>query len=535
MAWLTVLKGANQGHVLSLDGEKIILGRNADCQIVLNMPSVSREHALIRRLQGKYQIEDLKSRNGTFVNNQQVTTRSALKDGDRIRICDNLYLFSDHLSRPELPPELKRDGWDEPDFSAETENSSSVEVFMPHQSAPVDLLLEGFEELLYEDREAPARPTAEPAGPARAAPLQILKGERRPDWSVEEECDRLWEALQENHVRAQYRPRTYEQLVPELRQRQPVAPGRRILARDFHRLVLLDLKHGLAAGALDLERFFDYAVKHMVEAFGLELAEEALAEDVAQLLKDEPPSLFCFVNVHLVPEHLLTRLRSFTQETHRALLLEARPAWIAEPRALLDRILQGLFEAFPQADRGFLIRVGPDAALQVPTAVRTRRPEDALTAAYKRDLVARCLETRQALLGEEAVAAGRIESLSSMTIRSIMCVPLDSPGEGLRGVIQLDTAELRRRFSAEDLKRLRALAQTAGEALALEPPEVYLAKLELDAQIERLRRIEVARAAAENDIEKVVHLFEQAEQLAEQKEQIRRRWRQQLQENAAPP
>src|SRR5947209_9498043 len=88
-ATLTILKGANQGVVLPLEGEKIILGRNADCQVVINVPAVSREHAMIRRIQNKFYIEDLKSRNGTFVNNQEVTARLQLKDNDRIKICDN--------------------------------------------------------------------------------------------------------------------------------------------------------------------------------------------------------------------------------------------------------------------------------------------------------------------------------------------------------------------------------------------------------------------------------------------------------------
>ena len=79
MASLKFLKGANQGETLTLDGEKFTLGRNADCQVVLNVPAVSREHALIRRIQGKFHIEDLKSRNGTFVNNQEVTARTLLK------------------------------------------------------------------------------------------------------------------------------------------------------------------------------------------------------------------------------------------------------------------------------------------------------------------------------------------------------------------------------------------------------------------------------------------------------------------------
>ena len=43
MASLTFIKGANQGSTISLEGDRFILGRNADCQVVLNVPAVSRE------------------------------------------------------------------------------------------------------------------------------------------------------------------------------------------------------------------------------------------------------------------------------------------------------------------------------------------------------------------------------------------------------------------------------------------------------------------------------------------------------------
>jgi serine phosphatase RsbU (regulator of sigma subunit)/pSer/pThr/pTyr-binding forkhead associated (FHA) protein len=132
MASLTVLKGVNQGTVLPLEGEKIILGRNADCQVVINVPAVSREHAQIRRIQGKFYIEDLKSRNGTFVNNQEVTARVLLKDNDRVKICDNVYVFAEADAKPPLPADLRRGGGAE--AVEEEESSSTVEATLSHSS-----------------------------------------------------------------------------------------------------------------------------------------------------------------------------------------------------------------------------------------------------------------------------------------------------------------------------------------------------------------------------------------------------------------
>src|SRR5258708_6893609 len=93
MANLNVLKGSNQGTSITLEGEQIILGRNAECQVVINLPAVSREHALIRKIQNQFWIEDLKSRNGTQVNNLDIKKSTLLKHNDKIKICDSLFEF----------------------------------------------------------------------------------------------------------------------------------------------------------------------------------------------------------------------------------------------------------------------------------------------------------------------------------------------------------------------------------------------------------------------------------------------------------
>src|SRR5690242_15727980 len=106
MAALRFLKGVNSNTIIELAGETIVMGRNQECNIVLNVPAVSREHAVIRRINNQFFIEDLKSRNGTFVNNKEVTARTLLKDNDRIKICDNLIAFVEEANRPPLPAHL---------------------------------------------------------------------------------------------------------------------------------------------------------------------------------------------------------------------------------------------------------------------------------------------------------------------------------------------------------------------------------------------------------------------------------------------
>jgi serine phosphatase RsbU (regulator of sigma subunit)/pSer/pThr/pTyr-binding forkhead associated (FHA) protein len=137
MASLVVIKGQNPGQRLTLDAETFTFGRNPECQVVIPVTSVSREHARIVRVQGRYFIEDLQSRNHTFLNNQQVTERTALRNNDRIRICDFVASFHE-TAYPPLPPELaKRTEEPEPE---EPEGSTTVEATLSHSSS--NLLLQ---------------------------------------------------------------------------------------------------------------------------------------------------------------------------------------------------------------------------------------------------------------------------------------------------------------------------------------------------------------------------------------------------------
>jgi serine/threonine protein kinase len=73
---------ANEKH--SLQGDSIMVGRDRTCSVVLTHPAVSRRHARITMSGGSCMLEDLKSANGTYVNNTRVE-KIALKPGDVVR------------------------------------------------------------------------------------------------------------------------------------------------------------------------------------------------------------------------------------------------------------------------------------------------------------------------------------------------------------------------------------------------------------------------------------------------------------------
>lgn len=62
------------------------LGRALSCDVVLTDKSVSRQHAVIYCLKGKFFIEDVGSTNGTTLNKKAITTRVPLNSGDEVRI-----------------------------------------------------------------------------------------------------------------------------------------------------------------------------------------------------------------------------------------------------------------------------------------------------------------------------------------------------------------------------------------------------------------------------------------------------------------
>jgi two-component system cell cycle response regulator len=83
---LTLLRGAGVGTTFTLEREETILGRGTKADIILDEPSISREHArIVIDASGAYFIEDLGSTNGTFVGGQSVQ-RAQLASGDRVQL-----------------------------------------------------------------------------------------------------------------------------------------------------------------------------------------------------------------------------------------------------------------------------------------------------------------------------------------------------------------------------------------------------------------------------------------------------------------
>ena len=88
-------------HYQSKDGEQksieltekpMTIGRSADADVMLLDEKSSRVHCGIRFWDGAFFVKDLKSKNGTFVNDKRIDIHQ-LVAGDRIRIGGTVFLF----------------------------------------------------------------------------------------------------------------------------------------------------------------------------------------------------------------------------------------------------------------------------------------------------------------------------------------------------------------------------------------------------------------------------------------------------------
>ena len=98
MAVLQVVQGGESGTQYPLAGERTVIGRHPNCNIVLQNGAVSRHHAQILEDHGQFALEDLRSRNGCFLNGEKIEGRVPLKDGDEIRMCEVVLAFLLHPS-----------------------------------------------------------------------------------------------------------------------------------------------------------------------------------------------------------------------------------------------------------------------------------------------------------------------------------------------------------------------------------------------------------------------------------------------------
>lgn len=86
-SFVVFITGPDKGNVITINKEKMIIGRDDSSDVVIDKKFVSKKHAKIVVLGGKTEITDFGSKNGTYVNDVSIK-HAELKDRDEIRIGD---------------------------------------------------------------------------------------------------------------------------------------------------------------------------------------------------------------------------------------------------------------------------------------------------------------------------------------------------------------------------------------------------------------------------------------------------------------
>jgi pSer/pThr/pTyr-binding forkhead associated (FHA) protein len=84
---LIITEGEQTGQRWTIRQDSFVIGRGGECDLVLPERQVSREHIRIYRENDRYFLQDLDSKNGTWVNGNQLKNATVqLRDGDEVSV-----------------------------------------------------------------------------------------------------------------------------------------------------------------------------------------------------------------------------------------------------------------------------------------------------------------------------------------------------------------------------------------------------------------------------------------------------------------
>ena len=164
--------------------------------------------------------------------------------------------------------------------------------------------------------------------------------------------------------------------------------------------------------------------------------------------------------------------------------------------SMLPKVLDTLFAIFNQADRGCVLLQDAESGELVPRAMKHRRESDDATVTLSRTIVNKVIEDKAGLLSADASSDSQFdasESISNLSIRSMMCVPMLGVDGEVAGVINLDTQNPINQFNSDDLELLQAVAGQA--ALSYESARLmslFMEKQKQDGELEIARGVQEA-------------------------------------------
>jgi pSer/pThr/pTyr-binding forkhead associated (FHA) protein len=102
---LGAISGPYTGRVFAVGGE-LTVGRAATCELRLDDPKVSRQHATLQAVDSVLLVYDHASLNGTWVNDARIVGSAVLRTGDRLRIGGSVFVVTESDDPSGLDAEL---------------------------------------------------------------------------------------------------------------------------------------------------------------------------------------------------------------------------------------------------------------------------------------------------------------------------------------------------------------------------------------------------------------------------------------------
>jgi class 3 adenylate cyclase len=174
---------------------------------------------------------------------------------------------------------------------------------------------------------------------------------------------------------------------------------------------------------------------------------------------------------------------------------------LTKPEALLEKIMESIFDVFPQADRAFIMLRDSTGKELAPAFGRSRNraPGGQEDFPISRTIINAVLEKKQSILSSDAQTDGRFsarQSIVNLSIRSLMCAPFICKDE-LLGIISIDTVSNARTFNSQDLSMLTSIAGQA--AIALKNADLFVA-IEKETHV----RAQLSRYLSKDVVEGVI-------------------------------
>lgn len=126
MANIAVRTPGSPEAIEILSSDEVLIGRGADCQIVLADGTVSRKHCLLKKTEQGYRVYDLSSRNTTLLNDAPFTEDVLLRSGDIIRAGKTDLLYVADVREFARPPSEGIKKTDESDEKMTSQKGNSI-------------------------------------------------------------------------------------------------------------------------------------------------------------------------------------------------------------------------------------------------------------------------------------------------------------------------------------------------------------------------------------------------------------------------